>query len=62
MKRQYIKPQTRTVTLKLFGAVLDTTNAGWRSASNAVTNLTEESRRGNFLDDEEEPIEDSMWK
>ncbi len=59
MKKQYIKPQSRIVTLRLVGSVLQDITGGIQRASVGATDL---SRQGHSFDDDEEEIEDSMWK
>lgn len=59
MKKQYIKPQSRIVTLKLMGSVLDGEGIQRGSIGINTLNDTDGSRQSNFFEDDEE--EDNMW-
>ncbi len=59
MKKQYIKPETKEVVVTLIGSILDT--PGFRSQSKVAKSLG--AREANVSwDDDEDEIEDSMWK
>lgn len=59
MKKQYIKPEAVEVKLTLFGSVLGG-DPYIKPASDDTKGFG--ARKINVWDDEEEEIEDSMWK
>ena len=59
MKKQYIKPEIKEVVVKLMGSILDT--PGFRGASKVAKSLGAREADTSW-DDEEEEIEESMWK
>lgn len=61
MKKQYTKPQIKTVAVRSMGLLLAGSYNDIDTTSKRRTNVLG-SRDGNFFDDDEEEIEDSMWK
>ena len=62
MKKQYIQPESHIVVVKLMGSVLQTT-VGMGGASDGARTLNARQSDNSFSwDDEEEEIEESLWK
>lgn len=59
MKKQYIKPQTKEVVIRLYGSVL---SGDISLGKNSGGLRSIDSRQSNAFEDDEDEIEDSMWK
>ena len=59
MKKVYVQPEVETISLKLFGSLLDNTNLGAASYMDTAGEGDWGARSQNFFDEEEEDLQ--VW-